>query len=162
MGSEMCIRDSLVRECGVDLNARNILERTALDLASENGQTETVIALVRDCCADVTARDKFRQTALHLASERGQLRTVSILVKRPDIQLNAKNREEQTPLDVAETNILVSSVIRTALLAGADEEDTEKLKQKLLQDLPRLNRYCLLYTSPSPRDLSTSRMPSSA
>ena len=26
----------------------------------------------------------------------------------------------------------------------------------------RLNRSCLLYTSPSPRDLSTSRMPSSA
>ena len=24
------------------------------------------------------------------------------------------------------------------------------------------NKYCLLYTSPSPRDLSTSRMPSSA
>ena len=34
------------------------------------------------------------------------------------------------------------------------------------QDLPRLNAAaedgCLLYTSPSPRDLSTSRMPSSA
>ena len=29
------------------------------------------------------------------------------------------------------------------------------------QDLPRL-KTCLLYTSPSPRDLSTSRMPSSA
>ena len=27
---------------------------------------------------------------------------------------------------------------------------------------PALNRNCLLYTSPSPRDLSTSRMPSSA
>ena len=27
---------------------------------------------------------------------------------------------------------------------------------------PSLNSYCLLYTSPSPRDLSTSRMPSSA
>ena len=27
---------------------------------------------------------------------------------------------------------------------------------------PRLNALCLLYTSPSPRDLSTSRMPSSA
>ena len=25
-----------------------------------------------------------------------------------------------------------------------------------------LDKYCLLYTSPSPRDLSTSRMPSSA
>ena len=28
--------------------------------------------------------------------------------------------------------------------------------------LSRLNKICLLYTSPSPRDLSTSRMPSSA
>ena len=33
------------------------------------------------------------------------------------------------------------------------------------EDLERLSgqkKYCLLYTSPSPRDLSTSRMPSSA
>ena len=29
-------------------------------------------------------------------------------------------------------------------------------------DLKRQESYCLLYTSPSPRDLSTSRMPSSA
>ena len=29
-------------------------------------------------------------------------------------------------------------------------------------ELPMRNPYCLLYTSPSPRDLSTSRMPSSA
>ena len=29
-------------------------------------------------------------------------------------------------------------------------------------DPPRLRKDCLLYTSPSPRDLSTSRMPSSA
>ena len=32
--------------------------------------------------------------------------------------------------------------------------------RELLGDKPR--RRCLLYTSPSPRDLSTSRMPSSA
>ena len=31
-----------------------------------------------------------------------------------------------------------------------------------LQDNPLLREPCLLYTSPSPRDLSTSRMPSSA
>ena len=36
--------------------------------------------------------------------------------------------------------------------------------QKLLDELTKkINQYtCLLYTSPSPRDLSTSRMPSSA
>ena len=31
-----------------------------------------------------------------------------------------------------------------------------------LEELTKLARICLLYTSPSPRDLSTSRMPSSA
>ena len=36
--------------------------------------------------------------------------------------------------------------------------------QEMLKTLPEkaLNLGCLLYTSPSPRDLSTSRMPSSA
>ena len=32
----------------------------------------------------------------------------------------------------------------------------------LLQGIEQLDKACLLYTSPSPRDLSTSRMPSSA
>ena len=31
-----------------------------------------------------------------------------------------------------------------------------------IADCPMRNQICLLYTSPSPRDLSTSRMPSSA
>ena len=31
-----------------------------------------------------------------------------------------------------------------------------------VKDLPGVRYHCLLYTSPSPRDLSTSRMPSSA
>ena len=39
-------------------------------------------------------------------------------------------------------------------------------KQRTLEDTPSvrgmINKVCLLYTSPSPRDLSTSRMPSSA
>ena len=37
------------------------------------------------------------------------------------------------------------------------DETVKANQRKLLGDLP-----CLLYTSPSPRDLSTSRMPSSA
>ena len=35
-------------------------------------------------------------------------------------------------------------------------------KNKILSIVPSLDTPCLLYTSPSPRDLSTSRMPSSA
>ena len=40
---------------------------------------------------------------------------------------------------------------------SADKVERVRLEQKDQQFL-----YCLLYTSPSPRDLSTSRMPSSA
>ena len=38
----------------------------------------------------------------------------------------------------------------------------ETLKKTTLGVKSNLNQVCLLYTSPSPRDLSTSRMPSSA
>ena len=40
----------------------------------------------------------------------------------------------------------------------ADKPWNKNMVARILED----NRYCLLYTSPSPRDLSTSRMPSSA
>ena len=46
---------------------------------------------------------------------------------------------------------------RTRIPLSAAEEETRSLREKL-----DLSTACLLYTSPSPRDLSTSRMPSSA
>ena len=49
-------------------------------------------------------------------------------------------------------------------LGWSDEEDyVFKPKKGLNEDIIReMSWICLLYTSPSPRDLSTSRMPSSA
>ena len=40
--------------------------------------------------------------------------------------------------------------------------DLRKLKMLILDEADEMLKSCLLYTSPSPRDLSTSRMPSSA
>ena len=40
------------------------------------------------------------------------------------------------------------------------DEDRASLRRQLAQ--LRMARYCLLYTSPSPRDVEESRMPSSA
>ena len=42
------------------------------------------------------------------------------------------------------------------------EGDSSGVDYALLEEVASLTRTCLLYTSPSPRDLSTSRMPSSA
>ena len=42
------------------------------------------------------------------------------------------------------------------------EEAVEAIKEEWDEDGIEYTEDCLLYTSPSPRDLSTSRMPSSA
>ena len=48
-------------------------------------------------------------------------------------------------------------------LSAGEQKTKEKLMTKYHTNiLTRQVRFCLLYTSPSPRDLSTSRMPSSA
>ena len=48
--------------------------------------------------------------------------------------------------------------------AAAAKDKAEVAKTRPTADVyhPLLSKLCLLYTSPSPRDLSTSRMPSSA
>jgi len=46
--------------------------------------------------------------------------------------------------------------------AAATEPDDEPALGDVVEDGDLLGEACLLYTSPSPRDLSTSRMPSSA
>ena len=43
-----------------------------------------------------------------------------------------------------------------------DPKNNKSVNILLITPLKALSRDCLLYTSPSPRDLSTSRMPSSA
>ena len=45
---------------------------------------------------------------------------------------------------------------------GLDEKQADKFQKELVKSWGFEQEDCLLYTSPSPRDLSTSRMPSSA
>ena len=62
----------------------------------------------------------------------------------------------------------LSHVQRSAFVGFLEESERRALYSKLsgiieLEDYPgEASISCLLYTSPSPRDLSTSRMPSSA
>ena len=60
----------------------------------------------------------------------------------------------QTDLDVTDTFEQEKEHVLSKLLGEYDAVFTSPLQ--------RCSKFCLLYTSPSPRDLSTSRMPSSA
>ena len=56
----------------------------------------------------------------------------------------------------------VSKGIYESLNCGIGSKDQEENVKKNLDIVSKKFNICLLYTSPSPRDLSTSRMPSSA
>ena len=58
-------------------------------------------------------------------------------------------------------------VIAQVMSESSDHPDVDELYNRVSKIDPKISiatvyRTCLLYTSPSPRDLSTSRMPSSA
>jgi len=74
--------------------------------------------------------------------------------------LTPADRAEILALLTNDTDEMVASRAQDAILSAPLESFVEALKRE--HALSALFSYCLLYTSPSPRDLSTSRMPSSA
>ena len=61
-------------------------------------------------------------------------------------------------------SILTSTIFNLADMDKSKQQDLLKQAEEEANktDINDQSKYCLLYTSPSPRDLSTSRMPSSA
>ena len=70
-----------------------------------------------------------------------------------------RNFEEGT---ITEGRVVDIQKDRVIVDIGYKSEGVIPMNQFLPDELPTLALDCLLYTSPSPRDLSTSRMPSSA
>ena len=84
--------------------------------------------------------------------------TVSI---RTDVKLSkddVKQIVSEAPAETLEEIVYQSLVTDELYLRARAKEIAAKLKQDDLD----VNRICLLYTSPSPRDVEESRMPSSA
>ena len=69
-----------------------------------------------------------------------------VLVPEPAIDSSVLDAGDPLVVKRADGSELAATVSSIEILSGRDES----------------NQPCLLYTSPSPRDLSTSRMPSSA
>uniref|UniRef100_A0A8C2H5X9 Uncharacterized protein n=1 Tax=Cyprinus carpio TaxID=7962 RepID=A0A8C2H5X9_CYPCA len=102
------------------VNAIDMLGKTALMMAAENGQTNAVEVLVSSAKADLTLQDAHRNTALHLACSKGhETSALLILEKVTDRNLiNCTNAALQTPLHVAAGNGL-TVVVQELLGKGA-------------------------------------------
>ena len=79
--------------------------------------------------------------------------------------MNADKNDENPPLKkpqkVNESNKIVDEIV-SAELVSSGEPEIESPLEASVDEAESSIWACLLYTSPSPRDLSTSRMPSSA
>ncbi|XP_016099177.1 serine/threonine-protein phosphatase 6 regulatory ankyrin repeat subunit A-like [Sinocyclocheilus grahami] len=102
------------------VNAIDMLGKTALMMAAGNGQTNAVEVLVSSAKADLTLQDAHRNTALHLACSKGhETSALLILEKLTDRNLiNCTNTALQTPLHVAAGNGL-TVVVQELLGKGA-------------------------------------------
>ena len=106
--------------------------------------------LQNDCIQQHQAMEKQRKKYVsELKSLRGRA------LQSENEQVNEKNNENQRLL---KTNSMLSVMLEQAKVAK------ERMEANLLRvyDEAHEVRACLLYTSPSPRDATLSRMPSSA
>ena len=159
MGSEMCIRDRLgtalalpawADETESELDERFsscevLTMRYIPDEAGQGGMDLTTYAPAQDYINSVYDDD-----AGHISTIRGD-RIRALLCERDDV------------LPVDADYPLLTTGVPFILSQDFDDTETDSLTifwRKTYFDY--VYKGCLLYTSPSPRDLSTSRMPSSA
>ena len=86
-------------KAGAEPKRTNALGQTALMIAAENGEPETIQALLA-AGAKVDAADPDGETALHVACQWGYTNAVARLIAA-GAKLDATNRAGRTPLDVA-------------------------------------------------------------
>ena len=153
MGSEMCIRD---RDIILELkNIKHSFTRdneVLKDISLQVNRGEIITILGPSGCGKTTL------LRIIAGLEEQSAGTVSIDNEIVSGHLNHVNTEERNIGLVVQERALFPhlSIVNNVKfgIKGTNKNNTDRAMSLL--------KFCLLYTSPSPRDLSTSRMPSSA
>ena len=153
MGSEMCIRDSAMRDRMIAIGAGLLVIVAIIGLFLGRKLMAPITRLVNQMRALAEGNNDIELFFVNRSDEVGDIaRTAQIF------QMNAIERVR-----------LEGEADASQAARREREERIERLindfKGNVADALTRVSENtdgCLLYTSPSPRDLSTSRMPSSA
>ena len=118
-----------------------------------------------DACGQWLPVNRYKPVDLHqVASEKGLLEVLSHQREAVDaVVIEQSLLDERTRESLGREGLLFPAVVVGELMGKVDYHPEEvHLPVDQLEQLGYNVDACLLYTSPSPRDLSTSRMPSSA
>ena len=149
MGSEMCIRDSVTSVIKVPLSYAPIQKFLArIEQQSDIGSKNAI----------TLPRMSFEMTSLNYDPSRKGTVTK---------QFKAFNKSNKTEVKKVFMPVPYNMGFELNIMTKLNEDALQIIEQILPYFQPAYNVSvklidCLLYTSPSPRDLSTSRMPSSA
>ena len=149
----MCIRDRNEREA-------KILQLEPTEMACEMVRvrslegTETILEHVIQPLSIFPGIDKEKNIPNSLYSFYQEKYSISIVSVEEELKAVTLNSDQAKLLGVEKDE--------PALMVERSSINIDGRVVEWSQAICRTDRYCLLYTSPSPRDLSTSRMPSSA
>ncbi|CEO96903.1 Ankyrin repeat domain-containing protein [Plasmodiophora brassicae] len=93
--------EMLLRARGIDVNARDTTNRTALHWVRNPNSHVVINLLLNASGVDVSARDMYERTPLHDLVYRGTLQAVEALLQIGDVDINARDVHEMTPLHEA-------------------------------------------------------------
>ena len=155
MGSEMCIRDRLVALFRENQYRHDLTFERLVQFAKDEGDSFRAMAPRLNATRHSTV--KSNQLAGILRTPRTTSRSTNTN------QQVAFLHETPTPAGSSYSHSAFESVQEKHDEEAFVVDETDAANSIATSDLPStVHGDCLLYTSPSPRDLSTSRMPSSA
>jgi len=135
----------------------------------DQARAAVVAAQARVAQAQQAVTTQQEVTSAQVAQAEAQVATAETRVPQAEVAVSWQDRTVREAIAAAQAQLSAAqaqlAAARSALVKA--QEDLRRTKQLFAQGaLPEqqvdASQTCLLYTSPSPRDLSTSRMPSSA
>ena len=164
MGSEMCIRDRDQTERRDLADRRRNRAATRIRELRQSLASGSPAALLQQLADEVSQRKHLVEEKLpaELANIRARLESVREIL-RSDVRTDSDIAAQTSEVNKlsAEVRELEDELSEAMAKRDADVQLRQQAQVAKTIAAKRANA-CLLYTSPSPRDLSTSRMPSSA
>ena len=174
MGSEMCIRDrpDTILNQGIFTNTSEDVDTVEIEIINFIDVDGTGALSASDCIGDTVLVEIIVEPAPSFMvtleaegdTENASDGTITQVICSGDSALIYIESDLTTVTDNSYKVTVEGSIAPLSDLSGVlvtDEPDTI-LNQGIFTNISEDVDTCLLYTSPSPRDLSTSRMPSSA